>query len=554
MLSIQPTYVIGHRNPDTDAICSAIGYAELLEATRIPDAVAARCGEVNVRTEWVLKKAGIPAPRLLVDVRPRVGDVCRRDVDRAHGHETFLDVYQRMRIGGHRSIPVVDETNRIVGMPSALELMQLLLPGEEIAGRARHVRTPITNIIRALDGKLIHAAGSQDEEANLVMMVAASSYAILEERMQNFSPGELVILAGDRQRIHLLAAEKGVRCIVLTGGADIEPDTLEIAKQNGVSVIATSRDTASTTQLIRCSRRISNAISDDFTRFTMRTLLSTVTEKVRTSAQNLFPVVKEGTEELLGVFSKSDLVDPPRPRLVLVDHNEFSQAVSGAEEAEILEVMDHHRLSGNLVTKEPVQFINMTVGSTCTIVAHSFRNHRLKPRAGTAMCLCAGIISDTLNLTSPTSTPTDREMLEWLAPIANIDTDEFTREFFAAGSALQTLPIPDALNSDRKEFNESGCKISISQIEELDHASFWSKEAELLEGLETLCADGGYDFALLLVTDILKKNSLLLACGDPAILAKIQYPQIRTHLFEMNGIVSRKKQVFPWVSRLLAKP
>jgi len=554
MLSIQPTYVIGHQNPDTDAICSAIGYAELLEATRIPDAVAARCGEFTARTAWVLERAGIPAPRLLKDVRPRVGDVCRRNVDRAHGHETFLDVYQRMRIGGHRSIPVVDESNRIVGMPSALELMQLLLPGDEIAGRARHVRTPITNIVRALDGRLLHAAGPQDEEDNLVMMVAASSGQLIKQRMANFKADELILLAGDRDGIHKLAADAGVRALVLTGGAGIDPDTLELAKRNGVTVIATERDTASTTQLIRCSRRISNATSGDFMRFTMRTLLSDVTAKVRTTHQQLFPVVKEGTDELLGVFSKSDLVDPPLPRLVLVDHNEFSQAVAGADEAEILEVIDHHRLSGNLITKEPIQFINMTVGSTCTIVARAFRNHRLKPRPGTAICLCAGIISDTLNLTSPTSTDADHEMLQWLAPIARIDTDEFTREFFAAGSALQTLPIPELLNSDRKEFNEAGFKISISQIEELDHSSFWGKEAELRSGLESLRQDGSYDFSFLLITDILKKDSLLLACGSKEILEKIDYPQRGDNLYEMCGVVSRKKQVFPWVSRLLSEP
>ena len=458
-----------------------------------------------------------------------------------------------MRIGGHRSIPVVDETNRIVGMPSALELMQLLLPGEEIAGRARHVITPITNIVRALDGKLLHAAGPQDEEVNLVMMVAASSYEVISQRMEGFAADQMVILTGDRKKIQELAAESGVRCLVLTGGADIAEETLEIAKQNGVTVIATSRDTASTTQLIRCSRRISAAISNDFMRFTMRTLLSTVTEKVRATHQQLFPVVKEGTDELLGVFSKSDLVDPPRPRLVLVDHNEFSQAVAGAEEAEILEVMDHHRLSGNLVTKEPIQFINQTVGSTCTIVASTFRSHKLKPRPGTAMCLCAGLISDTLNLTSPTTTDIDKEMLEWLAPIAGIDADEFTRDFFAAGSALQTLPVPELLDSDRKEFDEAGFKISISQIEELDHESFWPKEDELRAGLETLRNEGGYDFALLFVTDILKKDSLLLISGDQDVIEKIKYARCGKNLFEMPGVVSRKKQVFPWISSLLAR-
>ena len=170
------------------------------------------------------------------------------------------------------------------------------------------------------------------------------------------------------------------------------------------------------------------------------------------------------------------------------------------------------------------------------------------------MCLCAGLISDTLNLTSPTTTDTDREMLGWLAPIAGINADEFTRDFFAAGSALRTLSIPDLLDSDRKEFNESGFRISISQIEELDHVSFWPKEEALRDGLKTLRLEGGYDFALLFVTDIIKKDSLLLICGDPEVIEKIQYPTLGKNLFEMKGVVSRKKQVFPWISRLVAQP
>ncbi len=218
-------------------------------------------------------------------------------------------------------------------------------------------------------------------------------------------------------------------------------------------------------------------------------------------------MVKEGSDELLGVFSKSDLVDPPLPRLVLVDHNEFSQAVAGAEEAEIFEVLDHHRLSGNLITKEPIQFINMTVGSTCTIVAQSLPQPpaQAPPRHGDLPLRRYHLRHPQPDLPDQHRyRPRDARVAR---PDRRIDADEFTREFFAAGSALQPLPIPELLNSDRKEFNESGFKISISQIEELNHSSFWAKEAELLQELDVAAPGGQLRLSLLLSPTLSRKTA-----------------------------------------------
>lgn len=232
--------------------------------------------------------------------------------------------------------------------------------------------------------------------------------------------------------------------------------------------------------------------------------------------------------------------------MVLVDHNEFAQAVTGVDEAEILEVIDHHRLAGDLVSREPIRFLNEPVGSTSTLVARKFIHRNLKPSKGVAMCLCAGLISDTLMLTSPTTTDLDKEMLEWLAPIAGIEPAEFTKEFFAVGSLLLGGTAEEIVTTDRKEFFEDGIKVSISQIEERGVTKFDCRKAELEEKLEEVRARCACDLALLVVTDIATHNSYILAAGNEVLMDALPYEKRDGVLFA-PGVVSRKKQIFPSV-------
>lgn len=548
----RPVYVIGHRNPDTDAICSAIGYAELLSQTRFPDVEAACCGGLNPRTKWVLERAGLPAPKLLMDIRPTAETVCREDVVTATLHETFLDVYQRMRHANIRTIPVVDDEGRCIGLAGLQDLLQLLLHNVEDQTQARRVRTTLANMARTLEAHIL--CGSQlDEEQEFVLTVSASSPETVDERLHQFPADRLVVVVGNRPEVHQLALQSNVRAIVLTGGAGLSPALLEEAQAKQCTVMSCKQDTASTTQLIRCSRRVAHAVSREFRAIGSKVPLATIREEIHHSAQALFPVVREDTGRLIGVFSKSDLLDPPRQRLILVDHNELSQAVPGAEEANILEVIDHHRLSGNLISREPIRFLNEPVGSTSTIVARLFQLAGRRPSPPVAMCLAAGIISDTLKLTSPTTTETDRELLHWLAGQAGIVIDEFSREFFAAGSLLRASPAGVILDTDRKEFVEHGWRISISQIEELSLCDFESRAEDLRQGLRDLLEKTGVDFACLMITDISRHYSLLLTAGSPAVTAEIDFPPLARDLFEMAGVVSRKKQFFPFLSRVLAR-
>ncbi|TDU66493.1 manganese-dependent inorganic pyrophosphatase [Prosthecobacter fusiformis] len=550
-----PIYVIGHRNPDTDAICAAIGYASYLRLVREDEVIAACCGEINARTNWVLRLAGAEAPKLLLDVRPTAAIVCRRDVLTASSDETFLSVYRKMLENNFRSIPVVNADHKLIGMPTIQEMAQLFLPSESNHKAAnREVRTSVKNMVIALGGTLIGDTTQVEAVEDLILVVAASSEETSRDRAKQFPPRQLVLVTGDRPEIHTLALELGVRCLVVTGGFMPQESLLQEAKEKGICVIVAPQDTASASQLIRFSRPIGEA-AHEYLSFTSRTPLREIIHVVQNSHQPLFPVIDEETGSLQGVFSKSDLVEVPRTKLVLVDHNEFSQAVAGADEAEIIEVIDHHRLSGNLRTKEPVRFINEPVGSTSTIVGIMYRMRSMTPDKSTAICLCAGLISDTLNLTSPTTTNTDREILAWLAGVGGIDAAQFVKDFFAAGSLLREATPARAIEGDRKVFEENGWRISISQIEEMGLDEFWKKQAELHAALVSLCAAHNLHFACLMVTDITAHHSVLLVAGDKRVETAIDvdYHERSPQIYDMPGVVSRKKQLFPYLSNLVGK-
>ncbi|MAS94722.1 MAG: inorganic pyrophosphatase [Verrucomicrobiales bacterium] len=549
-----PTWVIGHKNPDTDAICSALAYADLLRQTRIPEARAACCGPPNTRTEWVLNKAGATKPRLMSDVFLRASDICRKEVVSALQNETVIEAYRRMTEHNIRSVPVVDVSGTMLGILSLQDLLPLLIPESDQGDNARLVTTSTRNIARVLDAEIIHLSDESVDEQDFLMMVAGSSEPVMVERIGRLPKEKLLIITGDRAGVHLHAVEAGVRCLVITSGFRPSEAIIQAAKVNGTAILVTERDTASTTQLIRGARAIQNAVSKDFVFFPPETTIQVIKDKIKANRQQaLFPVCDPDTGNLIGVFSRTDLVNPDRPRLVLVDHNEFSQAVSGAEEAEIIEVIDHHRLSGNLVTKEPIQFINKTVGSTCTIVGNAFQTHNVQPSKTTALCICAGIISDTLNLTSPTTTDEDRSILQWASQIAEIDVDQFKDEFFSVGSVLRGKDTQHAVGSDRKEFDESGYRLSISQVEEVGFDYFWPSREALQQELRRLIDENNLDFACLMITDITLNDSLLLIEASQEIRERIAYPRKDSHLFVLKGVVSRKKQLFPYISSILAE-
>lgn len=553
-----PFYVIGHKNPDTDAICSAIGHAALLRATGEEDVTAARCGEVPPRTAWVLEQAGIAVPPLVTDVRASAGMICRRDVVQVQPTDTFIGAYRRMLASGVRCVPVVDEEGTVHGILRYIDLLELLVPGDTSGIQVRTVSVSLGKIATTLQAESVGAPLQPgDDEEELILLVGASSQATIERRLKTAARegnvNRFLVICGDRPVVQHYAIENGARALLVTGGNGLEPQLREMAKKRGVVVLLGAQDTASASTLIRCSRTVRHVMDTEFASVAATEPVSRLRKSLAPLDQDLFPVQDPITRAMIGVLSKSDLVDPPRTRIALVDHNEYAQAVMGVEEAEIVEVVDHHRLAGDLVSREPIRFLNEPVGSTSTLVARKFLHRNLEPERGVALCLCAGIISDTLCLTSPTTTELDHEMLGWLSGMAEIDPVKFKEEFFAVGSLLVTGTVEAILNADRKEFDDEGVRITIAQVEELGLQGFEPRREELERGLRELAAANGYELAVLAVTDIAEHHSLVLAAGDPRYVANLPFARLDANLYDAPGVVSRKKQIFPAVCQAIRR-
>lgn len=544
-------FVIGHKNPDTDAVCSAIGYAYFLRRSGLPDVEAACCGEINARTQFALTSAGMEQPRLLMDVRPTLGQIARRDVVTAREDEPLFTVYRRMLKNKVRALPVLARDGGLKGLISFARLMELVLPESDVDTGARLVETSLRRLGGVLDATFANEMDLERDD-QLIVTVAAMSAEGFTRRMKQFPAERTIVVAGDRPTIQEPAIDYGVRALVITGGYQLSGALLERARRKHVSVLLSPHDTATTTLLIRSAKIISSAVTTEYLSFPEAAAVDKIAKELQAASQDIYPVVDD-RGVMLGVFAKSDLVNPRRTKLILVDHNELAQAVAGAEQAEILEIIDHHRLGGGVISQEPIRFINEPVGSTSTIVTKFLRHRDWVPPRNVAICLVAGMISDTLHLTSPTTTETDREMLAWLASSCDIDVPRFAESFFAAGSVLEVYSADDAVTMDCKDYREAGWQFAVAQIEELGLSHFDAKKDALRAALRKLVAERRLDFMALMVTDITTHFSLLMIEGDERVVAAVDYPERQTGLFEMDGVVSRKKQLLPHLARLLAR-
>lgn len=543
-------YVFGHKNPDTDAICAALAYAEFLRKTSQPQAIAASCGPPNQRTEFALQRAGLAPPRMIMDVRPEVGAFCNRKPVVAYDDEVFAEVYERMKQNNVTAMPVLDRDGKLMGLLTLLDLMKVIFEGDSDSLTARKVTSSVSKINQVLHGQLKNPV-RPDAIDDLLVIVGAMSAEGFTERLHQHPASQLLVVSGNRPTIHLPALEHGVRVLVVTGGYELSSGLMQLAKLNGVTVISCAHDTATTTMRIKSARRIASAVQAVCLTLPASLPIAQARTLVARTRQKLFPVLDD-QGKLVGVLSKSDLVNPPKPQLVLVDHNELSQAVDGAEESEIIEVLDHHRLGGSLRSEQPIRFINEPVGSTCTLVARQYRAAGIEPDKSLALCMAAGIISDTLHLRSPTTTDVDRQTLNWLSQFTQIDLAQFSRDFFAIGSSLRTHSASGVVREDCKEFEDRGHRFSISQIEETGFELFLQRREELLTALIELSRQKRLDFSALLVTDITTNGSLLLVAGDGDLLEPINYPRLDDGLYQLDGIVSRKKQLLPLITKLLA--
>jgi manganese-dependent inorganic pyrophosphatase len=546
----RPTWIFGHRNPDADSICSALAYAEFKRQTDEGAYEAARCGNSNVRIDAILARFGARLPTFIGDVTPRLRDTMTTNLVTVGPNATSSEVLELIDRHDIQVVPVVGDGGRLEGTVSIYQLGQAFLPKAGPARDVRRVDTTLRDIARVLRAEVLHLERG-DEVTPLYIRVAAMDLRSFD-RLQDEEgiPAErTIIIVGDREEIQRRAIERGVRLLVVSGSRKVAPDVLESAREAGVSVLSCPYDSASTAWAIRSATRVSSLLARDFAEFSPEETLDQVRRQTASLAPAVFMVTDEG--RLVGIFSRRDLLRRPSTRIILVDHNELTQAVPGAEHVEIVEVVDHHRL-GDLRTQEPILFLNRPVGSTCTIVADLFRTHGLPVTPELAGVMMGGLVSDTLNLRSPTTTPVDERILRWLESIAGVTGEELAETIFSAGSVVAIHTPGDVVGLDRKVYEEGSWRFSVSQVEELGFTEFWAREEALADALEESRAREGLDFAALFVTDVKSQDSLLLVRGDPGVRGAIPYPSVEDgEVFELHGVVSRKKQLLPFLTGIL---
>jgi manganese-dependent inorganic pyrophosphatase len=547
----RPTYIFGHRNPDADAICSALAYAAYKERTEDGTFVAARCGNSNVRIDAILGRFGVALPRYIGDVTPRLRDRMSTALVTVGPDATASEALELIDRHDIQLLPVVESGGRLAGTVSIHQLGQSFLPRAGPARDVRRVEASLDAIRRVLDAEVLHLERPA-EVGPLFVRVAAmdlSSFDRLQDR-EGIPPDQTIIIVGDRRDIQERSIERGVRLIVISGDRRVDPDIVDAAREAGVSMISCVHDSVSAGWAIRAAASVRTIMEEGAEEFPPDETLRQVRRRIATLEPAVF-MVTEDEGRLVGVFTRRDLLRPGEMRLILVDHNELSQAVPGAEEAEIVEVVDHHRL-GDLRTQEPILFLNRPVGSTCTIVADLFRDRGLEVSPQLAGVLMGGLVSDTLNLRSPTTTAVDAEILRWLEGIAGVTGSELADVIFSSGSVVAAHDAPDVIGLDRKIYEEGPYRFAISQVEELGFGEFWKAEAALAEALEASRDAEGLDFAALLVTDVKSQDSLLLVRGDAEILRQVPYPEVEEgEVFRLDGIVSRKKQLLPFLTGIL---
>jgi manganese-dependent inorganic pyrophosphatase len=529
-------YVTGHRNPDTDSIGSAIGYAELKRRLDPHDEyVPARLGEVNAQTRWLLECSGAAEPEFLPHVMLRVCDVMREGFPAARQGETVRAVGQAMAGGGLGLMPIVDEAGALVGVMTERDLARRYIRESREASSLVDAPATVSAVVGVLEGELV--AG---EEREIAGRVWAQSMDVRSP--SRIAAGDAVVV-GDRPEAQRLAIERGVALLVTSNGSVPSEEMLSLARERGTAVVSSPLDTYVSARMLTLAAPCRALMDREPLTAGAEDLLADVSEQVKNVHYGA-AVAVDAARRPIGVVTRSDLLRPTPRRVLLVDHAEQAQSVPGVDEAEIVEILDHHHV-GSIETTVPVRATFDPVGSTATLVIERFRQNGMEPSRPTATMLLGAILSDTVILNSPTTTERDRSVVDYLERVLAIDATEFGREMFERTSDVSTLPAEAIVSRDAKEYEAAGGKtISIAQVETVG-GSLLERRDELLAAMRERRDAKGYAVFALMVTDILSRGTELLAVGDRGTLERAFGRPPEHGVVSLPGVMSRKKQVAP---------
>ena len=536
-------YVTGHRNPDLDSIGSAIGLAELMGRLHPDDTYTpVRLGDVNRQTAWALERSGAKQPEFLPHIRLRVSDVMKELEVVANRSDPVRQVGREMAEHGMDLMPVVDDEGKLTGMVTERDLARLYV--RESRGVPTFADAParVDTIVEVLQGELV--TGEGDTMITGRLWVISMDVATMG---RNIEAGDIVVV-GDRADAQLQAIELGCAAMVTSNGIDPDPDALALAQERGTIVIISPSDSYVTSRMIRLSEPCSVVVSSDPLTVAPDDVLGEVSSQVLDVDYRAAIAVDEHGVPI-ALVTRGELVRPRPRRVLLVDHAEQAQSVPGIEEAEIVEILDHHHI-GSIETRVPVRATFDPVGSTATLVVERFRAEGREPRAATAGMLLAAILSDTVILSSPTTTDRDRRVVSYLEELLQLDAREFGMEMFEYSSDVSDLSGEEIVARDAKEYEVGGRTVSIAQVETVGK-TLSDRESELRDALEAARRLEGHDLAALMVTDIVSRGTRLLVAGDPTPLARILGVDPDGGTFDLPGVMSRKKQVAPRIMAAL---
>lgn len=533
----KPIYAIGHRNPDTDSICAAIGYAHLKQ-NQGENVVAARAGKINAETKFALEAFGAEEPLLLTDLNPRVRDIMSDDFPAVNPETTLRELGALMKDGQIKSVPVVVENNRLAGILSVSDLAKLYFDELQMPDLSNS-GVDFAAVQRVLDAQVLTGANQLGRILSGRVRIASGSSVAIARLVD---AGD-VVLTADRREAHLACLELQVAALIITGASVVDDEVLVRAQNQGVLVLQTAHDTYTSARLINQSIPVRTVMQSQVLSFKPTDLVSDITGPIANTNYRNYPVVENG--RLVGLVDRDKLIVPEPEQVILVDHNEPAQAVDGIEEAKILEIIDHHRLGG-LMTSEPILIRQEPVGCTSTIVANMHWTLGVELPKQIAGLLLSAIVSDTVLFKSPTATAADRKAAEKLAAIAGVELEQYGMEMLKAGSGVQDMTPPEITQTDLKEFRMGDYRMTIAQLSVMDAAEVLALREQLLHSMEQQRSKGGYDMALLMITDILEESTHLAYVGAPVELVARAFGSAGENgVVYLPGVMSRKKQIVP---------
>ena len=533
--------VIGHRNPDTDSICSAIAYAELKNKTSDLVCEPRRAGKMNQETEFVLKKFGVKPPRMCTDVNPKIRDVDYREMPGIAGSTSLRRAWEIMRDQQVDTLPVTSPDNELEGIITVKDIATANMDLFDTGILAKS-RTSFKNILETLDGAMV--VGSEDAVCTTGhIRIGTATPEMLENTVEK---GDIVILT-NRYESQLCAIEKEASLIIICNGSKVGRTIQRIAEETGVAIMTTPVDTYAAGKLISQCAPISYYMTrDDIMKFTLVTPVADVMRVMAKVRHRYFPILDE-EGKYCGLVSRRNVINLRKRRIILVDHNESTQAVEGFDQAEILEIIDHHRI-GSLETSGPVYFRNQPVGCTATIVTQMYDENGVEIQPQTAGLLLAAILSDTLAFRSPTCTPVDVACAKRLAKIAGVDVNEFANEMFEAGEKLDGKTAEEVFLQDFKVFMCGDIRFGVAQGSYMTRKNLLAAEALLAPYLEEARNKQNVEDLYMLLTDVPKEESVVISTGRYAseVLAEgFDTKPAEGGSWTLPGVVSRKKQFIP---------